>query len=395
MPYHDLNLVHTTNIPQLNHTLSFATELGYRTLAIATVVNGNLPSKPDVADLTKLRQSHASLTLLTRLTLSVSDTSQNHRMSSLQSIYDIIAVRPLNEKSFQHCCTTLECDIISIDLSARLPFLVKFTTVAGAFQRGIRFEICYSPITSNSDAKRNLIAGATTLIRATRGRGIILSSEARSALGLRGPHDVMNLAQIWGLEQAKGKESLVEEPGKVVRLAALRRNSYRGVITVVNSGKPTLVDQGAALKPVTANKAAVVTDEEPTTIMKSSVNGVKRKASAMSLSEPPETETPPFSTNSATPNDSAPDDHGKPLSKRQQKKLAKIARLEARGGQSVDGTRLNGSSSEGQGGNGHSFPIQHETLREQKSPQKRKEPPPQPKMEKGKAKEKGKNGRAK
>jgi ribonuclease P/MRP protein subunit RPP1 len=355
MPYHDLNVIHQGNASQLNHTLAFATELGYRTLAIATVVTGSLPSKPDVADLSVLRQRNPTLTLLTRLTLHISDHSQNHSLSQQQSTYDIIALRPLNEKSLQHCCSTLDCDLISLDLSQRLPFLLKFPTVSSAITRGVRFEICYSPITGSSDAKRNLIAGATTLIRATRGRGIILSSEAKSAFGLRGPHDVMNLAQIWGLEQAKGKEGLVEEAGKVVRLADLKRKSYRGVITVVDDGRPT---QSGHVVALANTKGQINSVDNVTSPAKAQAHGVKRKASSTSLGQSAGLESGPVSsTNGNTPNDSAVDDQGKPLSKRQQKRQAKKAKSEARGSLGANG---NSQSAQGVASNG--FPIQHETL---------------------------------
>jgi ribonuclease P/MRP protein subunit RPP1 len=49
---------------------------------------------------------------------------------------------------------------------------------------------------------------AASLIRATRGRGIIISSEARKAVGVRAPFDVMNLATLWGLSQEKGREAV-------------------------------------------------------------------------------------------------------------------------------------------------------------------------------------------
>lgn len=49
---------------------------------------------------------------------------------------------------------------------------------------------------------------AAGLVRATRGRGIVISSEARKAVGVRGPFDVINLATLWGLSQEKGREAV-------------------------------------------------------------------------------------------------------------------------------------------------------------------------------------------
>jgi ribonuclease P/MRP protein subunit RPP1 len=232
MPFHDLNVVYKPGDAGIAQTLSFLAELEYSVVALSSSVSGKLPATPEPI---KLPDAPRGMTLLTRLNLTVSDPSQNHRLPSLQSSYSLIALRPTTDKALQLCCGSLECDIISLDLSTRLPFILKFKTVASALQRGVRFEICYSPgIVGGSDARRNLITGATSLIRATRGRGIIVSSEAKNVLGCRGPWDVINLAQIWGLNQERGKEAVCEEAGKVTRLAKMKRESFRGVVHVID-----------------------------------------------------------------------------------------------------------------------------------------------------------------
>jgi ribonuclease P/MRP protein subunit RPP1 len=348
MPYHDLNLPYTSDTRTLNHTISFAQELGYGTIALSTTITGKLPSTPPALDITSLQQAHPNLTLLTRLNLSISDPSQNHRLSQFSSAFSLLALRPLNEKSLLLACTSLDCDLITLDFTTRLPFLLKFKTLSAALQRGIRFEITYSPslLSSGSDAKRNLIAGATSLIRATRGgRGIILSSDARTALGLRGPHDVINLAQIWGLEQARGKEALCEEAGKVVRLAALRRKSYRGVITVVDGGGP---------KAAISTSTSVAADGQPAkqpaqaaeAVGSTNGNGVKRKASTTSLTQPQAAvESTAVGSGPSSPAGTAAD--GKPLSKREQKRRAKKARLEGYVSSSKEDGSVEQSQAEG------------------------------------------------
>ena len=356
MPYHDLNIAYNNDARALNHTLSFAEELGYSTIALATTITGKLPSAPPTLNLQSIRDGHPNLTLLTRLTLPISDPSQNHRLSQFSSAFSLLAVRPLNEKALQLACTSLECDIISLDFTTRLPFILKFKTLSAALQRGIRFEINYSPsLVSGSDAKRNLIAGSTSLIRATRGRGIIISSEARTALGLRGPHDVMNLCQIWGLEQARGKEAVCEEPGKVVRLAELKRHSYRGVITVVDGGGRS-----------TVNTESVSTEaaKQPAQVAEAATNnGVKRKASTSSLT--PHGQSAATST-AVTPSSAGTpvDEDSKSLSKREQKRRAKKARLEGYLGTKDSGLNGSGSQAEGQArvGEEAKFPLRHESL---------------------------------
>lgn len=112
--------------------------------------------------------------------------------------------------------------------------------MTNALQRGVKFEICYGPGILNSDggaSRRNLISNATQLIRATRGRGIIISSDTKRALACRGPADVVNLAVLWGLGQEKGMEAVGKEARGVVVQAEMKRRSFRGVIDVVYGGE--------------------------------------------------------------------------------------------------------------------------------------------------------------
>lgn len=102
----------------------------------------------------------------------------------------------------------------------------------------MRIEICYGVgILGTGDQKRNLISNATQLVRATRGRGLVVSSEAGRALACRGPWDVVNLAGSWGLGKERGVEALGREARAVVVAAEMRKSSYRGVVDVVFAGE--------------------------------------------------------------------------------------------------------------------------------------------------------------
>lgn len=347
MPYHDLNLPcpPPTSTSTLTHSLTFASELGYSVIACSISINGKVPAVLPTVPISDITPP-PNLTLLTRLNLTISDTSQNHRLSHLAASYSLLALRPTNEKSFQLCCGSLDCDIISLDVSQRLPFILKFKTVSSALQRGIRFEICYSPgVVGGSDARRNVISGATSLIRATRGRGIILSSEAKTALGLRAPHDVMNLAQIWGLGQERGKEAVCEEADRVVRLARLKRETYRGVIKIVDGGGPSKdVLEAQAKEEEAESQARSQKNKEKWTAQTNGTNDLKRKASTTSLNPPPVKITP----------------DEPPLSKREQKRRAKKARFEARMNYHKDPQK--DKNNHDNIGTNNSFPIKHEAL---------------------------------
>ena len=182
----------------------------------------------------------------------------------------------------------MECDLISLDMSMRYPFHFKLKTFAPAIQRGSKIEICYALGTLDADgglARRNLISNATSLIRATRGRGIVLSSEAKQALACRGPADVVNLAAMWGLGQEKGREAVGREARAVVVQAEMKRRSFRGVVDVVYGGeKPATTIQERANLALTAGgkrKASPISNEagkEPTEDKHISRREQKRRA---------------------------------------------------------------------------------------------------------------------
>ncbi|KAL2870013.1 ribonuclease P subunit p30 family protein [Aspergillus lucknowensis] len=299
--FYDLNVPYSPGDPEISPTLSFLAELGYTTIALSQAIIGKLPPNPTPPP--PPSNVPKGLTVLTRLNLPLSDPAQNQRLTTIAQAYDLVALRPTNEKALLNACTNAECDIISLDLSVRLPYHFKFNMLSAAIARGIRFEICYGPGVTGSglEARRNLIGNAMALIRATRGRGLIVSSEARRALVVRAPFDIINLACVWGLSQELGKEAISAESRKVVALARLKRTSWRGIIDVVDGGQI----------PTPKADTAIPTGKDAGSRSLTDINGenLKRKASPGLEASTVEVE--------------------KPLSKREMKRRAKKARLEA------------------------------------------------------------------
>ena len=157
----------------------------------------------------------------------------NYNLTLSAKEFDILAIRPTNEKTLQYACTQMDVDIISLDLSVRLPYYLKFSTIGSAYTRGVYLEICYAASIRDTGARRNLFSNAANLVRATRGRGLIISSEAAEALSLRGPHDLINLATFWGLKQEKGRDCILDNPRKVLIKADTRKNIHKGVLRVL------------------------------------------------------------------------------------------------------------------------------------------------------------------
>ncbi|KAI9806974.1 MAG: hypothetical protein M1833_002632 [Piccolia ochrophora] len=270
--FYDLNIPWTPNDVQLPRTLSFLHELGYNVIALSHTISGKLP-----ADLTNPIPSPLPFTpplnlrILRRYTLIYSDPSQNHRLATLASNCDILAIRPTNERCLQQACQTLDASLISLDLTVRYPFHFKHSLLRAAINRGLRFEICYAPgvLATDATARRNLISNATQLIRATRGRGIVVSSDARSAVGVRAPIDVVNLGVTWGLKAERARGALENEARAVVVMAEVQRRSWKGVIDVVQGGD-------ASLKRKAAPEGT--SQDESTGAMSRSKSTIKRQA---------------------------------------------------------------------------------------------------------------------
>lgn len=139
---------------------------------------------------------------LTRLNIPIEDTNvaqEAMNNAAILSSYDVLAVQPQSERAFSFACNSLDIDIISLDLSKRLPYRFRPESIKTALQRGIFFEILYAPLLREPGSRRQMFANAQALSRETRGKGIILSSGVRTVIELRGPYDVVNLSTFLGL----------------------------------------------------------------------------------------------------------------------------------------------------------------------------------------------------
>ena len=211
---------------------------------------------------------------LSRLTVVLDDASMGKagtglitgNAAALQA-YDVLAVQPTTEASFQHACLTLSelkpfsVDLIALDLTSapRLPFPLRRSTVHAALENGVHFEVPYAPALAQSPrARRNLIACTRDLLRITNGRGILLSSAATDPLLLRAPHDLVNLAAALGIPTQAAKDAISNNPRALV-LRARTRKTFRGVLS-----HPTLVPTPSLTPPTTATATATATPHLPT-----------------------------------------------------------------------------------------------------------------------------------
>ncbi|XP_072014312.1 ribonuclease P protein subunit p30-like [Amphiura filiformis] len=228
--FHDLNLPYDANQKQLKRSISCAEKLGYDVVAVGhhcTVIDKTspIPAPPPVDLDSDQTDRNQPVKQLSRVTVVLGDGAQTHRLraDNVQS-YDILAVQPTNNKMFHMACTALEIDIISVNMAEKVPFYFKTHPVKCALERGVYFEIPYAPAIRDSTIRRHVISNALNLVRACRGRNIIISSFANKPLELRGPHDVVNLGLLFGMNENQAKDAVQRNCRAVIMHAATRKS---------------------------------------------------------------------------------------------------------------------------------------------------------------------------
>ena len=193
----------------------------------------------------ELTPKFPTLHLFSRVTLIVNDSSKLQGVAKLQNHFDLFAIQPTNEKALQLTILNIECDLISFNLSTKLPFFLKFKAIGTGVAKGIKFEINYSQLVSgslgytpsSSDVgvnliKKNCFNNVIQLIRSSRSRGLVVSSGAQNPLQLRNSSDILILLKTLGLNSSKSKSCILMNPEKALLNARLRIKSYKQVISI-------------------------------------------------------------------------------------------------------------------------------------------------------------------
>ncbi|EDQ85073.1 uncharacterized protein MONBRDRAFT_29592 [Monosiga brevicollis MX1] len=207
-------------------------------------------------------QSKRPFLPLRRATILLNDNSNSFALSGSftgLSEFDILAVLPGTDKLFAQCTDKLEVDVISFDLTAKLPFRVKPTQIRQARQRGVYFELQYGPLlTADAATRRRVMSNAQQIVRMTKGRQILLTSGGSAPNVLRSAHDVANLGRLFGLtrdwrqpaptalpKRSKSKPAQVP-PKKAKESAAPPHSTTKGNSNAATPATPATVDGNPA-----------------------------------------------------------------------------------------------------------------------------------------------------
>ncbi|XP_003755328.2 ribonuclease P protein subunit p30 isoform X1 [Sarcophilus harrisii] len=249
----DLNLKRGSDTKALKGLLENAAHLGFSTVAINHVVDFKEKKqeidKPIVpselfSSLPIVQGKSKPIKILSRLTLIVSDPSHCNVLratSSRVKLYDIVAVFPKTEKLFHVACTSLDVDLVCISVTEKLPFYFRRPPINVAIERGIGFEITYSPAIKDSTMRRYTISNALSLMQICKGKNVIVSSGAERPLEIRGPYDVANLGLLFGLSESDAKAAVSTNCRATLLHGETRKTAF-GIIYTTKKPRTTEED---------------------------------------------------------------------------------------------------------------------------------------------------------
>ena len=282
MPFVDLSVrVDPGNPHALREHLVCCLDLGYQAVALDTRVEatdrnaraellaGLEPLRADVlrevtADATS-RGARPELVVLRRCTVRFAEPGQLQEMvrandDAIRS-YDVFALEPTTERAFASACANGRADIITTQLGARPAFRLRAPALKAAASAGASLEVSYNAALMDVGARRNFFANAAAATRAVgenagggvrddddsdddtdddtdavmrdagfakrAGGGVVLTSGSRQATELRAPHDVANLASLFGMRDENARAALSTRALRLVRRARRKRARER------------------------------------------------------------------------------------------------------------------------------------------------------------------------
>ncbi|KAJ2220672.1 RNA-binding RNA processing protein rpp1, partial [Coemansia sp. RSA 485] len=256
-------------------TIEQARELGYGVVALNQVISGKLTpdhlkiwtTMPNMSNAqlswslqtgkrtlkecgSVSKVSRNSIRVLRRVTALISEADHGHSVSgtATSNEYDLVAVRPLNEKMLMAASggSWTNIDMISLDMAARWGFFAKHKTVGQALSLGYALEISYQGALDSS-TRHQWVSNTAAVVRVTRGRNLVWTSGVQRAFDLRSPYDVTNLGDAVQLNKDLTKRGVSENARALLVHAFTRTGTLRAAVAV-SENKRAMKEDGAPNK---------------------------------------------------------------------------------------------------------------------------------------------------
>merc|ERR1712050_523272 len=140
----------------------------------------------------------------------------------------------------QQSCFALGVNMISFELRKRIKIKFKLYNLKNAMRRGVIFEISYVSALLSSIAKHNIFKNAAILIRATCGRGIVLTSGALKAFDLRCPGEITNMGVMLGLTPVKARAAQSYLPHNCISACIKKRDTIMKQVKFIRNFNKTI-----------------------------------------------------------------------------------------------------------------------------------------------------------
>lgn len=221
-------------------TLMTLKTLGYTHVALNFTVSQTEKFPNDARELNpmdinvrfKKLMEATGLKIYSRITLVIDDPSKGQSLAKVSQAYDIVAALPISEKGLTLATTNLDIDLLTFEYSQRLPMMLKHKTICSCVNRGVKVEIAYGAALRESFVRKQFVSNARSVIRSSRGRGIIISSGAASPSECRNVLGASSIISFLGLKSDSCSRAMGEVPSLVLLNGRLRNKSYKQTVAV-------------------------------------------------------------------------------------------------------------------------------------------------------------------
>jgi RNase P/RNase MRP subunit p30 len=177
--------------------------------------------------------------IFNRLTIEISEQKEIFQLTKPNNYlksFDILAVRPKNDKILESCLTSeLNCDIIAIDLYEKFSFMSKKKLFQTAADKGMFFEIEYGKFITDNESRSNFISNFILLNQVLKGNNLIISSGAENVFMQRNPEDIIIILEtIFDIKKHMAYKMITENPIKAL-LKSKQRKLFKTTLGIINS----------------------------------------------------------------------------------------------------------------------------------------------------------------